>query len=151
MDINNEIDENKLKLYPFDNYQKIIEIYENDENKKILKKIRDIFYNNLSQSEKKEFINNVNEDFEHGHFELYKFFNNEECIKNRVIFSQIKTLDRDFKEEFEIIIIIPSDNENVQKHVTNYMKENLINKFKVKFKSPKKIAYVDKFISNYDI
>src|ERR1700730_11009272 len=124
MDINNEIDENKLKQYPFDNYQKIIEIYENDENKKILKKIRDIFYNNLSQSEKKEFINNVNEDFEHGHFELYKFFNNEECIKNRVIFSQIKTLDRDFKEEFEIIIIIPSDNENVQKHVTNYMKEN---------------------------
>lgn len=125
------MEKEELKVFPI-NEEYIEEALKfNERNEKIIKEIKDIFYVSLEEDEKNVFLNIINKD---------KNDNINENIKNNIIkkYVSISMIKSEKNNSHDIILFIPTENENIKKRIEEHIIKNNCNELlsKILYGSP---------------
>ena len=120
---------NQLEIFPIntiEDFKKSMEFLE--KNNEIIQNIKSLFYKNLSEQERKKFleinkdINNIkNEDFQD-----YNNYSDEQLINQYITVSLIKNTINQSKNDikYEMVLFIPTENGLIKKSIINLIKMN---------------------------
>lgn len=118
----------KINIFPVseDYIEDAIEF--NNVYNKLIEEIKNIFYNNLECSEKKCFLNIINEndyyddDDRDVDIQTIDNINEEDIIKEYVSISMIKSKNKE--KLYNVVLFIPTENDNLKKKIIEYIVNN---------------------------
>lgn len=118
----------KINIFPVseDYIEDAIEF--NNVYNKLIEEIKNIFYNNLDCSEKKCFLNIINEndyyddDDRDVDIQTIDNINEEDIIKEYVSISMIKSKNKE--KLYNVVLFIPTENDNLKKKIIEYIVNN---------------------------
>lgn len=118
----------KINIFPVseDYIEDAIEF--NNVYNKLIEEIKNIFYNNLDCSEKKCFLNIINEndyyddDDRDVDIQTIDNINKEDIIKEYVSISMIKSKNKE--KLYNVVLFIPTENDNLKKKIIEYIVNN---------------------------
>lgn len=108
-------------------FEKAIEFNQN--NKKQIEEIKNIFLENLNEYEKnnlKKIINNnnYNKNENNEDIQIIDDYNIENTIKEYISISMIRTKNNRSSDLYDIILFIPTDDDNVKSKINEYVNKN---------------------------
>ena len=118
-----------IDIYPVSEeyIEKAIEF--NEINKKEIENIKNIFLDNLNEYEKKKIMNiinakTINEKIKKEDIQIIDDYNPENTIKEYISISMINSKNNKNDDLYDIILFIPTADDNVKSKINEYINEN---------------------------
>lgn len=101
----------------------------NEINKKEIEDIKNIFLDNLNEYEKKKIMNiinakTINEKIKKEDIQIIDDYNPENTIKEYISISMINSKNNKNDDLYDIILFIPTADDNVKSKINEYINEN---------------------------